>query len=110
MAADWRLILLAGLAATACSKPLTKTEQLAEACFMDQMGTREMCSCMASAASERLDPELFDMFVTMGTTAPGDDTEDTRRARETAASMTPAQQAQMQAFMTAAVELCGLRM
>ena len=50
MAADWRLILLAGLAATACSKPLTKTEQLAEACFMDQMGTRQMCSCMASAA------------------------------------------------------------
>ena len=110
MAADWRLILLAGLAATACSEPLTKTEQLAEACFMDQMGTREMCSCMASAASERLDPEVFDMFVIMGTAAPGDDTEDTRKARETAANMTPAQQEQMQAFMTAAVELCGLRM
>ncbi|MEQ8558584.1 MAG: hypothetical protein RIB03_09740 [Henriciella sp.] len=110
MRSYWRPVLLAGLVAAACSEPLTRTEQLAEACFMDQMGTREMCSCMASAASERLDPDVFDMFVTMSTHAPDDDSEETRKARETAANMTPEQQQQMRSFMNAAVDLCGLRM
>ncbi|WP_084420334.1 hypothetical protein [Henriciella litoralis] len=105
-----RPVLLASLLLAACSEPLTKTEQLAEACFMDQMGTRKMCNCMASAANQRLDPEVFDMFVTMGTHAPDDDSEEMREARETAASMTPAQEQQMQAFMAAAIDLCGLRM
>ena len=78
------------------------------------MSTRQAQSLYdsASESDKRVLKDMYvkSMFVTMGTAAPGDDTEDTRRARETAASMTPAQQAQMQAFMTAAVELCGLRM
>ncbi len=103
-------LILTCLAAVACGGEETnKTDQLAEACFMDQMGTREDCACMANEAEARLDPEVFDMFVTMGTLSPGDNGEATRRAKETAANMTPEQQQQMLDFMNAAISDCGMK-
>ena len=105
------LSLIAGASCLvmACSGQPDKTERLAEQCYMDQAGTRDQCACMAREAEARLDPDVFDMFLTMSTHSPGDDSEAVRKANELSRNLSPEQTQQLSEFMTAAVEVCGLR-